>query len=69
VINNRTFFGDNFFEMLCKATNLYYFQNKGKYARSFKGLNGWDVSVAELEKKNCNNFAIVPLHKEEFFER
>jgi hypothetical protein len=40
-INNRTFFGDNFFEILCKETNLYYFQNQGKHAVSSKGLNGW----------------------------
>jgi hypothetical protein len=25
VTNNRTFFGDNFFEILCKEANLYYF--------------------------------------------
>jgi hypothetical protein len=25
------FFGASFFEMLCKETNLYYFQNQGKY--------------------------------------
>jgi hypothetical protein len=31
VMNNRTFFEDNFFETLCKETNLYYFQNQGKY--------------------------------------
>jgi hypothetical protein len=30
VMNYRTFFGDNFFQMLCKETNLYYFQNQGK---------------------------------------
>jgi hypothetical protein len=41
VINNRTFFEDNFFEILCKETNLYYFQNQGKYASSCKELNGW----------------------------
>jgi hypothetical protein len=41
VISNRTFFGDNFFEMLCKETNLYYFQNQGKYTSSSKDLNGW----------------------------
>jgi hypothetical protein len=41
VMNNRTFFGDNFFEMLCKETNLYSFQNQGKYASSSKGLNRW----------------------------
>jgi hypothetical protein len=68
VINNRTFFRDNFFEMLCMETNLYYFQNQGKYASSSKGLNGW-MSVWQNWKKKCNNFPIVPLHKEEFFER
>jgi hypothetical protein len=31
VINNRTFFEDNFFEMLCKKTNPYYFQNQGMW--------------------------------------
>jgi hypothetical protein len=31
-------FGDNFFEMLSKETNLYYFQNQGKYDSSSKGL-------------------------------
>jgi hypothetical protein len=41
VIINWTFFGDNFFEMLCKETNLYCVQNKGKYASISKGLNGW----------------------------
>jgi hypothetical protein len=44
-MNNRTFFGDNFFEMLCKETNLYYFQNQGKYASSSKVLICVDVSV------------------------
>jgi hypothetical protein len=45
--NNRTFFGDNFFEMLCKEINMYYFQNQGKYASSSKGLNGW-MSVWQI---------------------
>jgi hypothetical protein len=40
VINDRTFFGDNFFQILCKETVLY-FQNQGKYVSSSKGLNGW----------------------------
>jgi hypothetical protein len=31
------FFGENFFEMLCKETNLYYFQTRGKYDSSSKG--------------------------------
>jgi hypothetical protein len=48
VINNRTFFGDNFFEILCKETGLYYFQNQGKYASSSEGLDEW-MSVAELK--------------------
>jgi hypothetical protein len=68
MINNRTFFGDNFFEILCKETNLYYFQNEGKYASSWV-----DVSVAELKKKMAKilqyifKFCLVPLHKMEFF--
>jgi hypothetical protein len=45
-MNNRTFFGDNFFDMLCKETNLYYFQNQGKYDSSSKVLKWVDVSVA-----------------------
>jgi hypothetical protein len=44
------FLGDNFFEMLCKETNLYYFQNKGKCGSSSKGLKWVDVSVAEMKK-------------------
>jgi hypothetical protein len=69
VINNTTFLGDNFFEILCKETNLYYFQNQGKYASNSKGLNGWVSVWQNLKKKKCNNFAIVSLHKEECFER
>jgi hypothetical protein len=41
-MNNRNFFGGNFFEMLC---NLYYFQNQGKYDSSSKVLACVDVSV------------------------
>jgi hypothetical protein len=44
-MNNRTFFEENFFEMLCKETNLYYFQNQGKYDSSSKMLKWVDVSV------------------------
>jgi hypothetical protein len=45
------FFEDYFFEMLSKETNLYYFQNHGKYYSSSKGLLKWvDVSVAEMKK-------------------
>jgi hypothetical protein len=48
-------FGDKFFEMLCKETNLYYFQNQGKYDSSSKGLKWVNVSVAEMKKFFCNN--------------
>jgi hypothetical protein len=48
----KLFFGDNFFEMLCKETNLYYFQNQGKYHRSSKGLKWVDVSVVCATQKN-----------------
>jgi hypothetical protein len=74
VINNRTFFRDKFFEILCKETNLYYFQNQGKYASSSKGLNGW-MTVWQNWKKIAIilqyifNFCLVPLHKWEFFQR
>jgi hypothetical protein len=51
------FFGDSFFEMLSKETNLYYFQNQGKYDSSSKGLKWVDVSVAEMKKF----FAIIIL--------
>jgi hypothetical protein len=37
VINNRTFFGGNFFEMLCKETNLYYFQIKENMLAVLRG--------------------------------
>jgi hypothetical protein len=40
---------DSFFDMLCKGTNLYYFQNQGKYDSSSKGLKFVDVSVAEMK--------------------
>jgi hypothetical protein len=43
------FFGDNFFEMLCKESSLYYLQNQGKYDSSSKGLKWVDVSVAEMK--------------------
>jgi hypothetical protein len=39
------FFGDNFFKMLSKETNLYYFQNQGKYDSSSKVLK-WVMSVS-----------------------
>jgi hypothetical protein len=50
-MNNRTFFRDNFFEMLCKETKLYYFQNQGKYDGSSKVLKWMDVSVHAAHKK------------------
>jgi hypothetical protein len=53
VINNRTFFENNFFEILCKETNLYYFQNQGKYASSSKELNGGS-QCGRIGKRNCN---------------
>jgi hypothetical protein len=34
-------FGDNFFEMLSKESNLYYFQNQGNYDSSLRCWNGW----------------------------
>jgi hypothetical protein len=49
------FFGDNFFEMLSKETDLYYFQNQGKYDSSYKGLKWVDVNVAEMTTFFCNS--------------
>jgi hypothetical protein len=47
------FFGGNF-EMLSKETNLYYFQNQGKYDSSSKGLKWVDVNVSlQLTKKGA----------------
>jgi hypothetical protein len=43
--------------MLCKETNLYYFQNQRKCYSSSKVLKWVDVSVAEMKKF----FAIVIL--------
>jgi hypothetical protein len=75
-MNNRTFFGDNFFEMLCKETNLYYFQNQGKHDSSSKVLKWVDVSVVRAtykkersETRYICKFCIAPLHREECFER
>jgi hypothetical protein len=45
------FFGDNFFQMLCKETNWYYFQNQGKYDSCSKGLKWVDVSVVQFTIK------------------
>jgi hypothetical protein len=50
-MNDRTFFRENFFEMLCKETNLYYFQNQGKYDSSSKVLKLVDVSVVRATQK------------------
>jgi hypothetical protein len=49
-MNNRTFFGENFFEMLCKETNLHYYQNQGNMTAVLRGLKWVDVSVAEMKK-------------------
>jgi hypothetical protein len=54
------FFRDNFFEMLCKGTNLYYFQNQGKYNSSSKVLKRVDVSVfCATQKKGVKLGAFV----------
>jgi hypothetical protein len=45
------FFRDSFFEMLSVGTNLYYFQNQGKYDSSSKGLKWVDVSVVSATHK------------------
>jgi hypothetical protein len=69
------FFGDFFFQMLCSETNLYYFQNQGKYDSSSKGLKWVDVSVVcAVHKKRSKTryiceFCVMPLHKGEFFQR
>jgi hypothetical protein len=50
-------FRDNFFEMLSKEINLYYFQNQGKYHSSSKGLKWVDVSVVcAAHKKRSETF-------------
>jgi hypothetical protein len=76
MMDNRTFFGYNFFELLCKEINLYYFQNKAKGDSSSKVLKWVDVSVvcATQKKKRSETryickFYVAPLHKEECFER
>jgi hypothetical protein len=69
------FFRDNFFEMLCKETSLYYVQNQGKYDSSSKGLKWVDVSVVcathkkRSETRYICKFCILPLHKGECFQR
>jgi hypothetical protein len=76
VMNNRTFFFENnFFEMLCKETNMYYFQNQWKYDSSSKVLKWVDVSVVRATHKKRSatryicKFCVAPLHKEESFEK
>jgi hypothetical protein len=44
------FFGNIFFDFLCEETNLYSFQNCGKYDRNDKGFKSVDVTVAEMKK-------------------
>jgi hypothetical protein len=41
----KLFFRDKVFQMLCKETNQYYFQNQGKYDSSSKVWKQADVSV------------------------
>jgi hypothetical protein len=68
------FVGDNF-EMLCKETNLYYFQNQGKYDSNYKVMKCVGVSVVHATHKKRSEtryickFCVAPLHKEECFER
>jgi hypothetical protein len=50
-MNNRTFFEDNFFEMLCKEASLYYFQNQETYNSSSKVLKWVDVSAVCVTHK------------------
>jgi hypothetical protein len=69
------FFRDNVFEMLSNETNLYYFQNQGKYVSSSKGLKWVDASVVCAARKKRSEtryifkFCLVPLHKGECFQR
>jgi hypothetical protein len=69
------FFRDSFFEMLSKETNLYYFQNRGKYDSNSKGLKWVDVNVVcatckkGSETRYSCKFCLVPLHKGECFQR
>src|SRR5215469_13599735 len=44
------FLGETLFDMLCRETNLYNFQNQEKYVTSSKGLKWSDVTVAEMKK-------------------
>jgi hypothetical protein len=69
------FFRDSFFEMLSKETNLYYFQNQGKYDSSSKVLKWVNVSVVcathkkRSETRYICKFRLVPLRKGECFQR
>jgi hypothetical protein len=47
------FLRDNFFEMLSKETNLYYFQNQGNYDSSSKGveMGGCKCCLCNLQKR------------------
>jgi hypothetical protein len=44
------FYGGGFFELLCKETDQYYYQNQEKYASRSKKLKWVDVSVTEMKK-------------------
>jgi hypothetical protein len=64
--------------MLCKETNLYYFQSQEKYYSSSKMLKWIDVSVVRATHKKKKKkrsktkyickFCVAPLHKEECFK-
>jgi hypothetical protein len=69
------FFRANFFDMLSKETNLYYFQNQGKYDISSKRveMGGCQCCSSNSQKRSetryiCK-FCLVPLHKGECFQR
>jgi hypothetical protein len=55
VINNRTSFGKNFFEIYARRLIRIIFKIK---ENMLAGVKWVDVSVAELKKRNCNNFAM-----------
>jgi hypothetical protein len=44
------FLGDDFFQMMCDESNLYYSQNKDKYKLSPKSGKWSDITVPEMKK-------------------